>query len=88
MFNGQPPPSELIAWNAFSRLDSWVSVEFWQALGRTVMLGGVTALIAVAAGVFVAKGSAQHIRQVTEAIVDAALAGATPESDWITNGQT
>jgi iron(III) transport system permease protein len=75
IFFGFLLPVSVIAWSAFSRMEGWISAEFWEALGRTVMLGGVTAVIAVAAGVFLVFGARRTDGRGPRLITQATMIG-------------
>ncbi|MFV0475829.1 MAG: ABC transporter permease [Pikeienuella sp.] len=50
-------PVSVIGWHAARKAEGWLDPGFWEALARSVWLAAAAALIAVAAGLFLAFGA-------------------------------
>ena len=68
-------PVGVIAYHALEYLEGWLDPDFWAALLRTLALGVTAAIVAVAAGVFLAFGARRASSSLPRIIAQATMIG-------------
>ena len=68
-------PVGVIAWHALGRTEGWAEPEFWEALARTMALGGATAMLAALAGVLLVFGAKRSASRAPRYLMQATMIG-------------
>lgn len=68
-------PVGVLAAHALDRPENWLDPAFWEALGRTLLLAGSAAAIAVAAGLFLVFGARRSASPLPRMVARATMIG-------------